>query len=128
MVGIVVISHSRKLAEGVVELAAAMADTVRIVAAGGLEDGSIGTSFARISQAVEEAYSDDGVVLIMDMGSAVMTAEMVMETMTDRRLLLLDCPVVEGAVFAAVEAAAGATLEEIADRIAEVREAKKLPD
>ena len=62
------------------------------------------------------------------MGSAVMTAEMVMETMTDRRLLLLDCPVVEGAVFAAVEAAAGATLEEIADRIAEVREAKKLPD
>ena len=84
MVGFVIVSHSAKLAEGVVDLARMMAKEVPIAAAGGLEDGGFGTSFEKIQRAVEQVYSDDGVILLMDMGSAVMTAEMVLESMEDK--------------------------------------------
>ena len=79
MVGIVVVSHSQKLAEGVVELAKLMAGDANIVAAGGLDDGQAGTSFEKIMSAVEEVHEEDGVAVLMDMGSAVMTTEMVIE-------------------------------------------------
>ena len=79
MVGFVIVSHSQTLADGVVELTKMMADGVPIRAAGGLEDGGFGTSYEKIANAIEEIYSDDGVIVLMDMGSAVMTAEMVLE-------------------------------------------------
>ena len=104
MVGFVIVSHSRTLADGVVELTGMMADGVPIRAAGGLDDGSFGTSYEKISDAIDEIYSDDGVILLMDMGSAVMTAEMVLESMPERKLVLADCPLVEGAVAATVSA------------------------
>ena len=127
MVGSVIVSHSQKLAEGVVEIARIMADNdAPIVAAGGTEDGGLGTSVAKISRAVEEVYSDEGVAILMDMGSAVMTAEMVIETMEGRRIKLLDGPVAEGAVLAAVEARMGSPLEVIAKRVEEARGLKKL--
>lgn len=127
MVGIVIVSHSRKLAEGVVELAKLMtAPDAPIAAAGGLEDGSPGTSFEKIYGAVEEVCGEDGAAILMDMGSAVMTAEMVVEAMDDRKLQLVDGPLVEGAVVAAVEAKMGSSLETIAQRVAEAREMKKV--
>lgn len=92
MVGIVLISHSQKAAEGAVELARMMAPDAPIAAAGGLEDGSLGTSFEKITAAVEAVDQGDGVACIMDMGSAVMTAEMVAESLDDRQIQLLDCP------------------------------------
>ena len=126
MVGLVIVSHSAKLAEGVVDLARMMAKTAPIAAAGGLEDGSFGTSFEKISNAVDEVYSDDGVLILMDMGSAVMTAEMVMESMDDRKIVLADCPVAEGAVTAAVGSEAGMSLEEILADLEQVGTQKKL--
>ena len=126
MVGFVIVSHSAKLAEGVADLARMMAKTVPIAPAGGLEDGSFGTSFEKISNAVDQVYSDDGAILIMDMGSAVMTAEMVTESMEGRRLALADCPVAEGAVTAAVDAEAGMSLEEILADLEQVGTQKKL--
>ena len=81
MVGIVVVSHSQKLAEGVVELASLMAPETPMKAAGGMDDGGFGTSFEKITEAVEEVYSEDGVAIFMDLGSAVMTTEMVLESM-----------------------------------------------
>ena len=126
MVGIVIVSHSAKLAEGVVDLARMMAKTAPIAAAGGLEDGSFGTSFEKISNAVDEVYSNDGVLILMDMGSAVMTAEMVMESMEDRKIVLADCPVAEGAVTAAVGSEAGSDLEEILADLEQVGTQKKL--
>ena len=126
MVGIVIVSHSAKLAEGVVDLARMMAKTAPVAPAGGLEDGSFGTSFEKISNAVDEVYSDDGVLILMDMGSAVMTAEMVMESMEDRKIVLADCPVAEGAVTAAVGAESGAALEEILADLEQVGTQKKL--
>lgn len=126
MVGIVIVSHSSKLAEGVVDLARMMAKTAPIAPAGGLEDGSFGTSFEKIAAAVDQVYSDDGVLVLMDMGSAVMTAEMVMESMEGRKIVLADCPVAEGAVTAAVGAEAGMTLEEILADLEQVGMQKKL--
>ena len=117
MVGIVLISHSQKAAEGAVELASMMAPDAPLAAAGGLEDGSLGTSFEKIMAAVEAVDQGDGVACIMDMGSAVMTAEMVVESLEDRKIQLLDCPFVEGAVIAAIEAAGGTPLAAMQDKV-----------
>ena len=126
MVGFVIVSHSAKLAEGVVDLARMMARTVPIAPAGGLEDGTFGTSFEKISNAIDQVYSDDGVILLMDMGSAVMTAEMVIESMEGRKIVMADCPIVEGAVTGTVSAESGAGLEEILEDLEQVGTQKKL--
>lgn len=116
MIGIVIVSHSKKIAEGVVELAKMMAPTVHMQAAGGLDDGSIGTSFEKIRKAIEMVYSDEGVAVLMDMGSAVMTTEMVIESMPDHKIIMIDCPIVEGAVVAAVESLTSYSLAELTKR------------
>jgi len=117
MVGIVIVSHSQKLAEGVVEVAQMMSPNVLIKAAGGLEEGALGTSYDKIKNAVESVYSDDGVIVLADMGSAIMTAEMVLEDLDRELVKLIDCPLVEGAVVAAVESAGGRTLNEIIEKL-----------
>ena len=121
-----IVSHSENLAKAVVELAAMMASDAPLAAAGGLEDGSFGTSFERIKAAIESVYSDDGVLVLMDMGSAVMTTEMVIESMPGKKIKMADCPIVEGAVMGAVNSSAGLSLEEIVERLAETREESKL--
>lgn len=126
MVGFVIVSHSAKLAEGVADLARMMAKSAPIAPAGGLEDGSFGTSFEKISSAIDQVYSEDGVILLMDMGSAVMTAEMVIESMEGRKLAMADCPIAEGAVTGTVNAEAGMSLEEILEELAQVGTQKKL--
>ncbi|MHA7209335.1 dihydroxyacetone kinase phosphoryl donor subunit DhaM [Arthrobacter sp. MDT1-65] len=119
-VGLVVVSHSEKIAEGVVELAAQMAPDVVLVAAGGAEDGAgparIGTSFDRVQAALEQASGADGVVVLTDLGSAVMTAEMVLEFLEPEArasVRLARAALVEGAVAAAVQAQGGGTLDEV---------------
>ena len=126
MVGIVVVSHSQKLAEGVVELASLMAPETPMKAAGGMDDGGFGTSFEKITEAIDEVYSDDGVAIFMDLGSAVMTTEMVLELMPERKIVMADCPLVEGAVAATVSAMVGRSLDEIMNELSDVREQKKL--
>jgi phosphoenolpyruvate-protein phosphotransferase/dihydroxyacetone kinase phosphotransfer subunit len=115
MVGIVVVSHSAELARGVVELARQMGgEEVGVEEAGGMDDGSIGTDAARVQAAIERAMSDDGVLVLMDLGSALMSAEMAVELMEgDARVVLSDAPLVEGAVAAAAAARGGASLEEV---------------
>ncbi|MGZ4261167.1 MAG: phosphoenolpyruvate--protein phosphotransferase [Solirubrobacteraceae bacterium] len=115
MVGIVVVSHSAELARGVVELARQMGgEEVRVEEAGGMDDGSIGTDAARVQAAIERAMSDDGVLVLMDLGSALMSAEMAVELMEgDGRVVLSEAPLVEGAVAAAAAARGGASLEEV---------------
>lgn len=113
-VGLVIVSHSARIAEGVVELAAQMAPTVVIVAAGGTDDGRIGTSFDRVQAALGEAESGDGVVVLCDLGSAVLTAETAIELAdAPERIRIADAPIVEGAVAAAVAAEAGEDLDAV---------------
>lgn len=124
MVGLVIVSHSQKLAESVVELAALMAQDAPMAAAGGMEDGGFGTSFEKIQGAIEQVYSEDGVLVLMDMGSAVMTTEMVIEGF-EGKVEMADCPLVEGAVVAAIDAAGGMSFEEIKEALGKVGTAKK---
>ncbi|MCI8958671.1 MAG: PTS-dependent dihydroxyacetone kinase phosphotransferase subunit DhaM [Lachnospiraceae bacterium] len=125
MVGIVIVSHSTHLAESVIEMAAVMAQDTPMAAAGGLEDGSFGTSFEKITAAIDSVYSDDGVLVLMDLGSAVMTTEMVLEMMPDRRVEMVDCPLVEGAIVAAIQAAGGADFEGIKESLKGVAGTRK---
>ena len=115
MVGIVVVSHSAELARGVVELARQMGgEEVRIEEAGGMDDGSIGTDAVRVQAAIERAMSGDGVLVLMDLGSALMSAEMAVELIEgDGRVVLSEAPLVEGAVAAAAAARGGASLDEV---------------
>src|SRR5271169_1836062 len=120
MVGIVIVSHSARLADGVVELAIQMAGPdVTIVAAGGMDlpDRPLGTDAALIAQAIDRAWADDGVLVLMDLGSAVLSAEMAAEMMPEERqsrVLLCEAPLVEGAVAAAVAARLGDPLDQVA--------------
>ncbi|HTI27572.1 MAG TPA: dihydroxyacetone kinase phosphoryl donor subunit DhaM [Kutzneria sp.] len=114
-VGLVIVSHSAKLAEGVAELAGQMAPDVVIKAAGGMEDGSIGTDFDRVCTALEQADSGDGAVLLYDLGSARMIADLAVESHANPlRAVVVDAPVVEGAVAAAVAAQGGGDLAGVA--------------
>lgn len=126
MVGLVVASHSFAVAKSVAELAHMMAPQVCIPFAGGLPDGSFGSCYETLYAAVRQADTGDGAVLLMDMGSAVMTAEMVQEALPQTKLLLADAPLVEGAVAAALTAGCGAPAEEVRDAAEAVRGEKKL--
>ena len=118
MIGIVVVSHSAALAEGVVALARGMAgDDVPIEAAGGIDEpGALGTDAVKVMAAIEAAGAD-GVLVLMDLGSAVLSAETALDFLDDdtrARVLLCEAPLVEGAVAAAAAARAGASLGEAA--------------
>lgn len=114
-VGLVIVSHSAQLAAGVVELAAQMAPDVVLVPAGGMDDGGIGTSLEKVMTALGLADTGAGVVVLSDLGSAVMTAESALEFLgSPETVRLADAPLVEGAVAAAVAAQSGAALDVVA--------------
>ncbi|WP_224449826.1 dihydroxyacetone kinase phosphoryl donor subunit DhaM [Haloprofundus salilacus] len=127
MVGLVVVSHSEKAAEGICEIAAQMGgDDARIEAAGGDPDGEIGTSVDRIEAAIDDADDGDGVVVLVDLGSAVMNTELAVE-MGDANVRIADAPILEGALNAAVEASGSkATLDSVAESAEEARDYRKL--
>lgn len=131
LVSLVVVAHSHKVAQGVCELAREMAPSVRVVPAGGLDDETFGTNMERITAALEDAWSDDGVLVLMDLGSAVMSAEMAVEVLPPGRrggVRLSEAPIVEGAIAAAVQAEGGASLEQVAQAALEARHIRKLGD
>jgi PTS hybrid protein len=116
-VGLVIVSHSAKVAEGVVELAGQMAEEVRIQAAGGTDDGGIGTDVSLIAEAIAAADEGDGVLVLVDLGSAILSAQLVIDELVDEeirgRVRIAEAPVVEGAVFAAIQASTGSNLDEV---------------
>jgi multiphosphoryl transfer protein len=120
MVGIVIVSHSATLAAGVRELAAEMAGAaVRLELAGGIEapEPALGTDATRVAEAIARADSGDGALVLMDLGSAVLSAETALELLTPEqqaRVLLCEAPLVEGAVAAAVAARLGSPLADVA--------------
>jgi PTS hybrid protein len=113
-VRIVVVSHSDKIADGAVELAGQVAPDVMMVPAGGTSDGRIGTSLEKVMAALEQTTGGDGVLVLTDLGSAVMTAESALEFAGEPAdVLLADAPIVEGLVAAAVAAQGGANLHAV---------------
>lgn len=111
-VGLVIVSHSAKLAEGLAELAGQMAPDVAVLAAGG-SNGGLGTDFEAVTAAIEAAQSGSGVVVLFDLGSAQMVADMAAESV-DGDVRVVDAPLVEGAVAAAVAAQGGGDVTAVA--------------
>ena len=127
MVGIVVVSHSSDLAAGLADLASQMAGPeVRIEAAGGLPDGSLGTDEDRVRAAIKAADQGSGVVILGDLGSAILTVRHVLERHGNGHVRLVDAPIVEGAVAAAVTASADMSLDDVARSAEDARGAGKL--
>ena len=128
LVGIVVVSHSAQIAAGTVELARQMAgDDLRIEAAGGTADGSLGTDAASIMAAIQAAESGAGVLVLVDLGSAVLATQTALELLGPEvasRVRLSGGPLVEGAVVAAVQASVG---DDLAAVLAAAEEAAGLP-
>ena len=126
-VGIVLVSHSAELAAGAAHLAAQVSGgTVTIIAAGGTDEGDLGTSAAKVTRGLRLADSGAGVVVLPDLGSAVLTVRAVLEDHGSQSVLLADAPFVEGAVAATVTAAAGGDIKAVAAAAEEARHARKL--
>ena len=119
MTGIVIVSHSAELAEGLRKLAGQMGQgKVPLAAAGGIDDPDepIGTDAMKILEAIQQVYSEDGVIVFMDMGSAILSTEMALDFLDeDQRsnVVLSPAPLAEGVITAVVTAATGASRQEI---------------
>ena len=113
-VGVVIVSHSPKVAEGAADMVRQMVgDTVPLAWTGGNADGGLGTDVAAIIAAIDRAWSEAGVVILVDLGGAETNSEMAIEMLDPARrdkVLVCEAPVVEGAVMAATEASGGAAL------------------
>ncbi len=125
-VGLVLVSHSERLAAGVVDLLRELVgDRVPVAVAGGTEDGGIGTSYERVRAAIGEVDGGLGVVVIPDIGSSVLTMRTVEEDDPRDDVVLVDAPFVEGAVGAAVTAASGTDLAAVIGAAEETRRTAK---
>ena len=113
-VGIVIVSHSPKVAEGAADMVRQMVGKeVPLAWTGGDPAGGLGTSFEAIAEAIERAWSDAGVAILVDLGGAETNSEMAVESLPESRrgrVVICNAPIVEGAVIAATEASGGANL------------------
>jgi len=113
-VGIVIVSHSPKVAEGAADMVRQMVgDDVPLAWTGGDAAGGLGTSFEAISDAINRAWSEAGVAILVDLGGAETNSEMAVENLPEsrrNRVVICNAPIVEGAVIAATEASGGASL------------------
>ena len=116
-VGIVIVSHSPKIAEGAADMVRQMVgDSVPLAWTGGNSEGGLGTDVASIIEAIERAWSDAGVAVLVDLGGAETNSEMAIDMLASNRrerVVVSEAPVVEGAVMAATEASGGATLDAV---------------
>jgi PTS hybrid protein len=127
VVGIVVVSHSSQLAQGLADLATQVAGPdVRIEHAGGTADGELGTDEGRVRDAIRRADQGDGVVVFGDLGSAILTIRHVLESRANGHAKLVDAPIVEGVVASAVMASAGCSVEDVVTAAESARDARKL--
>lgn len=130
MIGIVLVSHSHLQATGLQEMVTQMSrGLVKIVAAGGLDDQTLGTNAERIYQAITAAYSPEGVLILFDWGSALLSTQLAIEMLPieqQAHVRLSRAPMVEGAIVAAVEASLGRSLEQVQLAAEAARELQKI--
>lgn len=120
MVSLLVLSHSKKLAEGVKELAGEMSGGASIYAVGGTKEGALGSDFDATFAALSEAADKGEVIVLADMGSTRMTAQMALEALDEdaqKRVYPNDAALVEGSVLAAVSMAAGMEAADILEQL-----------
>lgn len=130
MVSLVIVSHSEKIAEGLKELAGQMATDVSIAAAGGTNDGRLGTDAEKIITAIKEVYTKDGVIVLFDIGSAYMSADIALECLSEEmrdKVEIVDAALVEGAITAAIECSLNRTVTEIKEEL-KLLSIEKMPE
>jgi PTS hybrid protein len=129
-VGLVLVSHSQNLVEGLADLVGqVVGSAVTIHVVGGAADGSLGTNGDRVLEALQVAACEPGAVVLMDLGSSVLAVRAAVEDLSGEQrawLAVVDAPLVEGAVAAGVLASTGADLAEVAQAAEEARDARKL--
>lgn len=113
-VSVVLLSHSREIVSGLEKLLRQVQAEVPLAIAGGTEEGEIGTDVFQIKKAIESVYSPKGVVILFDLGSALINAEMALEMLDDpANIVICDAPLVEGAFAAMIESGCGSLLEDV---------------
>jgi len=131
MIGIVLVAHSHLLAKGLRDMATQMSrNMVKIAAAGGVDEETIGTNAERIHQAIREVFAPDGVLILVDLGSALMSTQLAIEMLSPEQqpfVKLSNAPIVEGAIVAAVEASLGYSLAEVNAAAEAARDMEKIP-
>lgn len=127
MVNLLIVSHSAQIAAGVKEFVEQVSGgLITIGAVGGTAEGKLGTNFDLIQQTLQEVATPEGVLVLVDLGSAVLTVQMALEISPDIKAVISNAPLVEGAYLAAAEASAGASLEETANAALQAREMEKI--
>jgi dihydroxyacetone kinase phosphotransfer subunit len=131
LVSLVLVSHSKKVAEGLRDMVVQVAgEGVRVAAAGGTADGRLGTNAEAVVDAIRAVDGGDGVLVLLDLGSAWLSVEMALEELSDAeraRVWVSEAPLVEGAVLAAVQASVGASLADVAAAAAGAATLSKAP-
>ena len=125
MVGVVLVSHSRALVEALRDYTKMIAPQAAVAVAGGMSDGSFGTSYVSVFQAIDEVNGPDGAIVLVDMGAAAMVVKMVLADMNDEGVRMVDCPFVEGAVEATVQAQAGIERDVIVESLKSLSNLRK---
>jgi phosphoenolpyruvate---glycerone phosphotransferase subunit DhaM len=130
MVGFVIVSHSSKVAEGVKDIAEEMnMGNAKIIAAGGADEGRIGTNTLKIKDCIEEIYDGDHILLFADLGSAVLSAEQAIDMLDEeikKKVTIVDAPLVEGTITAVIMAGATDDLQDIIARAEDSKNLKKV--
>jgi phosphoenolpyruvate---glycerone phosphotransferase subunit DhaM len=132
LVGLILVSHSGTLVDGLRDMVVQVAGSdVAVATAGGTEDGRLGTSAPRITEAVRDVLDRaESAVVLLDLGSAALSLELALEDLSDedrRRVHVSEAPLVEGAVLAAVQASVGATVDEVVAAAESATTMAKLP-
>ena len=126
-VGIVIVSHSPDIARGTADMVRQMVgEKVPLAWCGGDPDGGLGTSVEAIIAAIQKAWSEKGVAILVDLGGAETNSEMAVEMLSEERrerVVVCNAPIVEGAVMAATEASAGSSLDQVRQTAEEMRPA-----
>jgi dihydroxyacetone kinase phosphotransfer subunit len=129
---LVLVSHSRKVAEGLQEMVFQIAgDRVSVATAGGTDDGRLGTSAFAIADAIRKVDGKEGVLVLLDLGSAALSTELALEELTQdqrARVSVSNAPFVEGAILAAVEASLGSSLQDVAAAAARATQMPKMAE
>lgn len=126
-VGIVLVSHSLELVKGLEELLNQIKQSVPIAIAGGTDENEIGTDVFKIKQAIQSVYSEKGVAVLIDLGSALINAELALEMLDDTNYIkIADAPLVEGAYAAVVQSGIGGTLMEVIGSAEETKNLQKI--
>jgi phosphoenolpyruvate---glycerone phosphotransferase subunit DhaM len=127
-VSLVLISHSFEIVSGLKKLLNQVQPDVSVAIAGGAE-GDIGTNALDIKKAIESVYSEKGVVILFDLGSALINAEMAIEMLeNNENIIIADAPLVEGAYAGVVEAGLGSSIEEVVRASESAKELVKIND